>query len=103
MPKVDTYGTQQPIALLKFFIEKNYIYERSGNLDMKIIKDTQIVSALLPPSVATSVDPRLLSLYTTYNLIFPSADNLKRIYNNIMNGYMSPFPQEIQTLTEKIT
>lgn len=26
MPKVDTYGTQQPIALLKFFVEKNFIY-----------------------------------------------------------------------------
>jgi dynein heavy chain len=32
MPKVDTYGTQQPIALLKFFIEKGYIYERTGGL-----------------------------------------------------------------------
>lgn len=32
MPKVDTYGTQQPIALLKFFIEKGYIYERIGGL-----------------------------------------------------------------------
>ena len=39
---------------------------------MKIIKDTQVVSALLPPSVATMVDPRLLSLYSTYNLQFPS-------------------------------
>ena len=38
MPKVDVYGTQQPIALLKFFLEKNYIYERGGTLDMKIIK-----------------------------------------------------------------
>ena len=65
MPKVDTYGTQQPIALLKFFLEKNFIYERIGALDMKIIKDTQVVSALLPPSVATMVDPRLLSLFTT--------------------------------------
>jgi dynein heavy chain len=81
MPKVDTYGTQQPIALLKFFVEKNYIYERSGNLEMKIIKDTQMVSALLPPSVATMVDPRLLSLFTTYNLVFPSDDNVKKIYN----------------------
>ena len=26
MPIVDKYGTQQPIALLKFFIEKGYLY-----------------------------------------------------------------------------
>lgn len=33
MPTIDVYGTQQPIALLKFLVEKGYIYEREGNLD----------------------------------------------------------------------
>ena len=33
MPNVDKYGTQQPIALLRFFIEKGYMYERKDNLD----------------------------------------------------------------------
>ena len=103
MPIVDKYGTQQPIALLKFFIEKGYIYERSGTLEQKIVKDTQIVSALLPPSVATSVDPRLLSLYTTFNLIFPSQDNLQRIYNSILLSHLKKFPAEIQELTTKLT
>lgn len=91
MPKVDTYGTQQPIALLRFFIEKNYIYERSGNLDMKIIKDTLVVSGLLPRSVATMVDPRLLTLFTTYNLVFPNDDNVKKIYNQILEYYLAKF------------
>lgn len=39
MPKVDHYGTQQPIALMKFLIEMGYVYERGGNLDQKFIKD----------------------------------------------------------------
>lgn len=33
MPMIDTYGTQQPIALLKFLIEKDYFYERGGTFD----------------------------------------------------------------------
>lgn len=103
MPRVDTYGTQQPIALLKFFLEKNFIYERSGTLDMKIIKDTQVVSALLPPSVATMVDPRLLSLFTTFNLVFPTDENVKKIYNEIISYYMAPLNNEIQSLKEGIT
>ncbi len=74
------------------FVEKNYIYERSGNLEQKIIKDTQIVSALLPPSVATMVDPRLLSLFTTFNLVFPSQENLQRIYNSILGNHLKKFP-----------
>lgn len=40
MPNVDRYGTQQPIAWLKFFVEKGYIYERKGLMDQMIIKDT---------------------------------------------------------------
>ena len=39
MPKVDSYGTQQHIALLKFLVEMGYIYEKIGTLDQKIIKD----------------------------------------------------------------
>lgn len=65
---------------------------------MKIVKDTQVVSALLPPSVATMVDPRLLSLFSTYNLVFPTDDNVKKIYNEILNYYVQKLPSEIQSL-----
>lgn len=30
MPRKDKYGTQEPIALLKFLIEKNIMYEWGG-------------------------------------------------------------------------
>eukprot|EP00919_Chromeraceae_sp_WS-2016_P052519 GHVR01124680.1.p1 GENE.GHVR01124680.1~~GHVR01124680.1.p1 ORF type:complete len:202 (+),score=12.16 GHVR01124680.1:6864-7469(+) len=96
MPKVDLYGTQQPIALLKFFVEKSYIYERGGSLEQKIIKDTQVVSALLPPTVATMVDPRILSLFTAFNLIFPSQENLERIYDSILSNHLKTFTTQIQ-------
>ena len=82
MPIIDKYGTQQPIALMKFLVEKGYIYERSGTLDQKIIKDIQFVSAILPPGGGTnSVDPRYLSLYSCFVLQFPTQENLDRIYS----------------------
>ena len=31
MPAVDTYGTQQPIALLKFLIERGILYDRGDD------------------------------------------------------------------------
>ena len=58
---------------------------------------------MLPPSVATMVDPRLLSLFTTFNLVFPSQENLQRIYNSILGNHLKKFPTEIQDLTAKIT
>lgn len=39
MPRVDEYGTQQPIALLKLFFENGGMYDRGVNLNWKIFKD----------------------------------------------------------------
>merc|ERR1712061_853549 len=44
MPKIDTYGTQQPLALLKFLMERAFLYERGGDLDKIIIQDCQYIS-----------------------------------------------------------
>ena len=38
MPRVDTYGTQQPIALLKLVIDKGFLYDRGKDLTIKYIK-----------------------------------------------------------------
>jgi dynein heavy chain len=42
MPRVDTYGTQQPIALLKLFIERKGLYDRGKELSWKNMKDVQV-------------------------------------------------------------
>lgn len=39
MPMVDTYGTQQPIALLKLLFERSGFYDRGRDLNWKQIKD----------------------------------------------------------------
>lgn len=39
MPMVDTYGTQQPIALLKLLFERGGFYDRGKDLNWKKIKD----------------------------------------------------------------
>ena len=70
---------------------------------MKMVKDTQVLTALLPPSVATMVDSRLLSLFTTFNLVFPTDENVKKIYNEMLGFYISKFPAEIQGLKEILT
>lgn len=39
MPIVDTYGTQQPIALLKLLFERGGFYDRGRDLNWKCMKD----------------------------------------------------------------
>lgn len=42
MPQVDKYGTQQPIALLKLFIEGRGLYDKGKELNWKHMKDIQV-------------------------------------------------------------
>eukprot|EP00983_Pelagomonas_calceolata_P097720 1158274-Pelagomonas_calceolata.AAC.37 len=43
MPRVDLYGTQQPIAFLKLFIERRGMYDRGKDLSWKNVKDVQVI------------------------------------------------------------
>jgi dynein heavy chain len=61
---------------------------------MKIIKDTQLVGATLPPGGGTnSIDPRFLTLFVTFNILFPSESNVERIYNSILTAHLSNLPE----------
>ena len=42
MPRLDTYGTQQPLALLKLFVERKGLYDRGRELSWKNVKDVQV-------------------------------------------------------------
>jgi dynein heavy chain len=85
MPRVDTYGTQQPIALLKMFVERRGFYDRGKELSWKNIKDVQVVAAMGPPGGArNAVDPRFISLFSAFEVQPPTNDNLRTIYQVIV-------------------
>ena len=61
MPKMDLYGTQQPIALLKLLLGRGGLYERGENFksgegtNWKNIKDCGYVAAMVVCVIATLV------------------------------------------------
>ena len=65
---------------------------------MKIIKETQVVGATLPPGGGkNSIDPRFLTLFVTFNILFPSESNVERIYNSILSAHLQNLP-ELKTI-----
>lgn len=55
MPIIDVYGTQQPIALLKLFIERGGLYDRNPtSLSWKNVVDVQSIGCLPPPGGANN-------------------------------------------------
>ncbi|KAJ3091389.1 Dynein heavy chain 10, axonemal [Quaeritorhiza haematococci] len=104
MPSKDTYGTQQPIALLKLLIEKGGLYDRGKELNWKYIKDLQFLGCMgTPGGGRNEIDPRFASMFAVFNITFPKEASLLRIYSGILNGHTSLFPEEIKQCADKLT
>ncbi|CAH1233746.1 DNAH10 [Branchiostoma lanceolatum] len=104
MPQVDTYGTQQPIALLKLLLERGGMYDRGKELNYKILKDLGYLAAMGKAGGGRNeVDPRFVSLFTVFNMTFPSDESLHHIYSSILQGHLKPFNDEIRGLANGLT
>uniref|UniRef100_A0A8C9QGL1 Dynein axonemal heavy chain 10 n=1 Tax=Spermophilus dauricus TaxID=99837 RepID=A0A8C9QGL1_SPEDA len=103
MPKVDEYGTQQPIALLKLLLEKGYLYDRGKELNCKNIRDLGFIAAMGKAGGGRNeVDPRFLSLFSTFNVPFPSEESLHLIYFSILKGH-TDFHESIVAVSGLLT
>ncbi|KAI8814786.1 dynein heavy chain and region D6 of dynein motor-domain-containing protein [Cladochytrium replicatum] len=104
MPSKDTYGTQQPIALLKLLIERGGLYDRGKELNWKYLKDVQFVGAMgTPGGGRNEIDPRFASLFAVFNITFPKETSLLRIYCGILQGHLSIFSDQIKELADRLT
>ncbi|KAI8825885.1 dynein heavy chain and region D6 of dynein motor-domain-containing protein [Fimicolochytrium jonesii] len=104
MPAKDTYGTQQPIALLKLLIERGGLYDRGKELNWKNLKDVQFISSMgTPGGGRNDIDIRFASLFCVFNITFPKEASLHRIYSGILQGHVAPFSEEIQVVANKLT
>ncbi|KAJ3328734.1 Dynein heavy chain 10, axonemal, partial [Blyttiomyces sp. JEL0837] len=104
MPSKDTYGTQQPIALLKLLIEKGGLYDRGKELSWKFLKDVQFVGSMgTPGGGRNEIDPRFASLFCVFNITFPKEVSLERIYSSIIEGHTSIFNDSVKSVAKKLT
>eukprot|EP00919_Chromeraceae_sp_WS-2016_P072391 GHVR01171232.1.p1 GENE.GHVR01171232.1~~GHVR01171232.1.p1 ORF type:complete len:2780 (-),score=639.98 GHVR01171232.1:32-7840(-) len=103
MPNTDKYGTQQPLALLKFVVERQHLYERIGELEKIILKDIEFVAAMNPPGAGrNSVDPRVVSLFSCINISFPAQTSVDTIYDSILKHRFCDFENVIKEICKKL-
>ncbi|XP_035641685.1 dynein axonemal heavy chain 10 [Oncorhynchus keta] len=104
MPRVDDYGTQQPIALLKLLLDRGGMYDRGKELNYKVLKDLGFIAAMGKAGGGRNeVDTRFISLFSVFNIPFPDEDSLHLIYSSILKGHTRPFEECIQTMCDKLT
>lgn len=56
----------------------------------------------LNPKHHSQVDPRFISMFSTFNLQFPSESTLSHIYTCILRGHFSIFTDEVQEIVDKL-
>eukprot|EP00118_Oscarella_pearsei_P005341 m.24505 g.24505 ORF g.24505 m.24505 type:complete len:2538 (+) comp28630_c0_seq1:2-7615(+) len=104
MPQVDIYGTQQPIALLKLLLERGGMYDRGKDLGWKYLRDIGYVAGMGKAGGGRNqVDPRFVSLFSIFNVTFPSEESLYHIYFSILDGHTKPFDKPVRELSRPIT
>ncbi|XP_013925275.1 PREDICTED: dynein heavy chain 10, axonemal-like, partial [Thamnophis sirtalis] len=104
MPRVDEYGTQQPIALLKLLLEKGALYDRGKEMNCKYLRDLGFIAAMGKAGGGRNeVDPRFISLFSVFNVPFPSEVSLHLIYASILKGHLATFDESISAIADKIT
>ena len=110
MPFRDKYGTQEPIALLKFLIERGSMYDRTGDdskgefLVKKTYRDLQFMAAMAPPGGGRNpVDERFISLYNVISILEPSRETLQKIYSSILGHWVKNFTEDIQNVVDRLT
>ncbi|KAJ3347122.1 Dynein heavy chain 6, axonemal [Entophlyctis luteolus] len=102
MPKLDTYGSQPPIELLRQYIDFGGFYDRE-KLTWKVVQDIEIVACCGPPGGGrNNVTPRFLRHFNMLNIPAPSESSLSKIFKSIVDGFLKPFSNEVKVCTDAI-
>jgi len=93
MPKLDAYGSQPPIELLRQYQDFSGFYSRSEEgMPFVEIKDMTISAACAPPGGGRNpISMRLIRHFCMFNIPAPNDYSLKHIFKSITQGFFGDF------------
>nr|XP_046259789.1 dynein axonemal heavy chain 6 isoform X2 [Scatophagus argus] len=102
MPKLDSYGSQPPIELLRQFQDFSGFYDRN-KFFWKEIQEMTIAAACAPPGGGRNpVTPRFIRHFSMLCLPTPSEHSLKQIFRAILDGFLNEFSQAVKDCAGQI-
>uniref|UniRef100_H3HCG5 AAA+ ATPase domain-containing protein n=1 Tax=Phytophthora ramorum TaxID=164328 RepID=H3HCG5_PHYRM len=104
LPYIETYGTQNSLALLRQHMDYRTFFDRIDLGFRKEIVDVQYLSAMNPTAGSFIIDERLQRHYALFACMMPGREDLKTIYNSILRGHMqnAGFASQVMTVCEHI-
>lgn len=102
MPRVDKYGTQSPISLVRQVIDHGIIYDRNELSERLELHDIMFTACMNPKSGSFNVDLRLTRHFTLIALGVPSKEILSTIYQQILGAHMVQFDKSFNGYAKRI-
>jgi dynein heavy chain len=91
MPKLDKYGTQSPICLIRQIIDYQLVFDRDHLEEKKTLQDIMFLGCLNPKSGSFIIDLRLSRHFTLIALGTPEKEILSTIFGQIFGSHMKAF------------
>ncbi|XP_065162410.1 dynein axonemal heavy chain 6 isoform X2 [Atheta coriaria] len=102
MPKLETYGAQPPIELLRLFLDHGGLYDRE-KLFWKDIKDVVLAAACAPPGGGRNpLTPRFVRHFGMLFIPSPNEYSLKVIFKSILKGFLFDFSNSVRDLGDSM-
>lgn len=102
LPYVETYGTQNSIALLTQHMQYGSIFDRSDLGMRKQLMDIQYVAAMNPTAGSFEICERCQRHFATFAIAMPSQSDLNTIFTSLLGSHLNSFQPVMQELTSKI-
>lgn len=102
MPKLDKYGAQPSLELLRQLLDFNGCYDRV-KMYWRDLQNVILSAACAPPGGGrNAVTPRLLRHFSMLAIPSPSNQVLNNIYRAILRGFFADFVNEIREMADPL-
>ena len=102
LPYLETYGTQNAIALLTQHMTYGTIFDRSDLGLRKELVDIQYMAAMNPTAGSFTICERAQRHFATFACLMPSKQDLTVIFRSLFSGHVQGFASGVTDSVERI-
>ena len=102
MPKLDTYGYQAPIALLRMLIDHKFWFDRSNVEDQFTYESLLFISCMNQKAGSLNIDPRLQRHFAVMSCAISEKEVLEDVTKKMIDSHIVKFDSSVQTVCSKM-
>ena len=102
LPYIETYGTQNAIALLTQHMAYGTLFDRADLGLRKELVDIQYIGAMNPTAGSFVICERAQRQFATFACLMPSNQDLTTIFKSLMGGHVNGFSNAVCDSVDKI-